>query len=57
VYDEQRPLFGDAAQQDPAEFIEIGDSRPENSLPPDELAALTIVCQVILNLDATIYLR
>jgi hypothetical protein len=57
VYDEQRKLFANATQQDPTRFIELGDTKPDESLPPAELAALTVVCQVILNLDATVYER
>jgi hypothetical protein len=57
VYDEQRELFADIAQQDPARFINLGDTKPDDSLQPAEVAALTVVCQVILNLDATVFER
>ena len=55
VYDEQRKLFADTSQQDPSQFIEAGDSKPDATLSAADLAALTVTCQVILNLDATVY--
>jgi hypothetical protein len=57
VYDEQRQLFADPTQQDPTRFINLGDSNPDKLLKPDKLAALTVMCQVILNLDATVFER
>jgi hypothetical protein len=57
LYDEQHNLFVSPAEQDPVRFIHLGDSKPDDSLPPAELAALTVVCQVILNLDATVFER
>jgi hypothetical protein len=57
VYEEQRALFTDSSQQDPARFTELGDSRSETALPAADLAALTVTCQAILNLDATIIER
>ena len=55
-YHEQRALFA-SGEQDPARFIELGDSTAESKLVPADLAALAVTCQVILNLDATIYNR
>lgn len=40
-----------------AKLIELGDSEIEKEVDPIELAALTNVCQAILNLDATIWKR
>jgi hypothetical protein len=57
VYNEQRQLFGDPSQQDAAKFLEIGDSPAEQTVNAIELAALAVTCQVILNLDATIFER
>jgi hypothetical protein len=57
VYHEQRTLFRDPSQQDPHQFVQFGDSQSDNSLPVADVAALSVVCQVILNLDATIYSR
>lgn len=57
LYQEQVKLFADAAQQDAAKFVSLGESRPQSKLPPVEYAALTVVCQTILNLDATIMER
>ncbi len=57
LHDEQRDLFADASQQDAKQFIELGDSADEKALDPEDLAALAVTCQAILNLDATIYER
>jgi hypothetical protein len=57
LYNEQQALFRDNAQQDPARFIAIGEARTESMLDPAGLAALTVVCQAIMNLDATIHER
>jgi hypothetical protein len=57
VYDEQRTLFADASQQGPDRFVEVGEWKTETELPAADLAALTVMCQAILNLDATIYER
>ena len=40
-----------------AKLIGIGEGKPDASLPPVELAAMTEVAQAILNLDATIWKR
>jgi hypothetical protein len=57
LYHEQRELFLDTTQQDASKFIELGESPPDVELDPKHLAALTVVCQAILNLDAAIYER
>jgi hypothetical protein len=57
LYHDQRELFGRAAEQEAARFIRLGDSGPDESMEPVHLAALTVVCQAILNLDATIFQR
>ena len=47
-------------QSDPAaanQLINEGDSNPNGKVDAIELAAMTIVCQAILNLDATIWKR
>ena len=46
-----------AAVQDRAKFTAIGEARSDSKLEPAALAALTVTCQAILNLDATIYER
>jgi hypothetical protein len=38
-------------------LVALGDTRPNQEISPAELAALTTVCQAILNLDATIWNR
>jgi hypothetical protein len=56
LYGEQLQLFADA-QQDPAKLSAIGEAKLETDLDPATLSALTVTCQAILNLDATIYER
>jgi hypothetical protein len=57
LYNEQIELFQEKAQQNPEAFIKLGDSKLDNKLEPAHLAALTVVCPTILNLDATIFER
>ncbi len=57
LYAEQRKLFENAAEQDASKFIRLGDLKPDEKIDPAHLAALTVACQAILNLDATIYDR
>lgn len=52
----QQQLFqkeGEEAQK----LIRVGASKPDETLPAAELAAMTIVTQTILNLDATVWRR
>jgi hypothetical protein len=57
VYDEQHALFTNSDQQDAERFLAIGESKSTVKANPIKLAALAATCQVILNLDATIYER
>jgi hypothetical protein len=57
LYNEQLALFADTANQNPSQFLKLGESRLDSKLPPAGVAALTVVCQTILNLDATIMER
>jgi hypothetical protein len=57
MYNEQAALFADTAVQNPSQFLDEGESKTASKLAPANLAALTVVCQAILNLDATIYER
>ncbi|MCC6491548.1 MAG: DUF1553 domain-containing protein [Pirellulales bacterium] len=57
LYEEQRQSFEDASEQDPAKLLRIGETETPSDAPGAELAALTVVCQTILNLDAAIYER
>jgi hypothetical protein len=57
IYNEQLKLFAETAQQNAIQFISLGDSEADKSLPPNELAAISVVCQAILNLDATVFVR
>lgn len=38
-------------------LVSLGDSKPREQHHPIELAAMTVVCQTILNLDATVWKR
>ena len=53
---EQRDHF-DANYEDAPKLIQAGDSTPDGQIDPQELAAWTVICQTILNLDATIWKR
>jgi len=57
VYEQQLVEFENGVDGEAAKLISLGDSQSESKLKPAELAALTATCQVILNLDATIYSR
>jgi hypothetical protein len=57
LYNEQLDLFKDKTQQNSAVFTKVGDSKLDPKLDPGHIAALTVVCQTILNLDATIFER
>lgn len=57
VFQQQLAAYEDGAAKDAAKFVSLGDWKSESQLKPAELAALTATCQVILNLDATIYNR
>jgi hypothetical protein len=57
LYNEQATIFADKSQQDPAAFTNLGDSKLDPKLDSAHVAALAVVCQAILNLDATIFER
>jgi hypothetical protein len=57
VYNEQLALFADKTQQDATAFTKLGESKVDAKLDARHVAALTLVCQTILNLDATIFER
>jgi hypothetical protein len=57
IYHEQRALFDDKSQQDAVAFTKLGESPLDSKLEPAHVAALAVVCQAILNLDATIFER
>ncbi|MCS6777711.1 MAG: DUF1553 domain-containing protein [Chloroherpetonaceae bacterium] len=53
---DQRARF----QADPEaakQLLQVGESKPDPDLAPVELAAMTVVAQTVLNLDATIWKR
>ncbi len=56
LYEAQKMLF----QNEPAQadkLIQVGESKPDTTIPPAELAAWTVVAQTVLNMDATIWKR
>ena len=57
LYDEQRRCLRQRPARRRRSILELGDSKPSRGFDAAELAALTVVCQAILNLDATIYER
>ncbi|WP_428305125.1 DUF1553 domain-containing protein [Lacipirellula sp.] len=58
LYQEQLASFNaDANGDSAAQLTALGETKPDAATPPAELAALTVTCQAILNLDATIYER
>jgi Protein of unknown function (DUF1553) len=57
LYNDQRKLFADLTQQDAFKFTQLGELKPDPTLVPANVAALTVTCQAILSLDATIYER
>ncbi|HEY3395040.1 MAG TPA: DUF1553 domain-containing protein, partial [Lacipirellulaceae bacterium] len=54
---EQRKLLSEKAADEAAKFVRLGESQPDAALDPVDLAALTVTCQAILNLDAATYER
>jgi hypothetical protein len=57
LYNEQATLFADKSQQDPTAFTKLGNSKLESKLDAAHIAALAVVCQTIMNLDAAIFER
>lgn len=57
VYAEQLKIFDGKDTSGAEKYLQLGDSKNDSKLPPAQLAALTATCQVIMNLDATIYER
>lgn len=57
VFEQQLAVFESGTVEDASKFTSLGESKPDSKLKPAELAALAATCQVILNLDATIYSR
>lgn len=58
LYQEQLAIFkDDAGAEAAAKLLALGETPRDDSLPAADLAALTVACQAILNLDATIYER
>ncbi|NOZ41259.1 MAG: DUF1553 domain-containing protein, partial [Planctomycetes bacterium] len=53
---EERDYFG-SHPEDAAKLLALGEAPSNSDLPNDLLAAMTTVCQAVLNLDATIWKR
>lgn len=53
---EEKAHYG-ANLEEAKKLIAAGESPPDESVEPADLAAMTVVCQAILNLDATIWKR
>jgi hypothetical protein len=56
IYHEQLALF-ESGEQQAESFLKLGESKPPADVAPNHLAALTVVCQTLLNLDAAVYSR
>ncbi len=56
LYEDELEYFT-ANEDDAKTFLAIGSSQSADSVPVPELAALTTVCQAILNLDSTVTKR
>jgi Protein of unknown function (DUF1553)/Protein of unknown function (DUF1549)/Planctomycete cytochrome C/Concanavalin A-like lectin/glucanases superfamily len=54
---QQRAQLAANGKQDAAKFVQLGESKPGSAHDPVDLAALTITCQAILNLDAATFER
>jgi hypothetical protein len=57
LYHEQVVEFKKLEENDATKFLKTGESKVDEKLPTSNLAAMTVVCQAILNLDATIMER
>jgi hypothetical protein len=57
IYNEQRQLFADKSKQDVDLFVKLGSAPVDAKADQVHLAALTVTCQAIMNLDATVYER
>jgi hypothetical protein len=53
---EQREFFK-SRPSDATALLKVGDSKPDPTLDPTELATFTILAQTLLNLDTNITLR
>ncbi|WP_232536127.1 DUF1553 domain-containing protein [Lacipirellula parvula] len=58
LYQEQLASFSTGSDgAGAAQLTALGETKADEAIPPNEFAALTVTCQAILNLDATIYER
>jgi hypothetical protein len=58
LYQEQLAIFNDTdGMEAAAKLLTLGETPRDESLPAADLAALTVACQAILNLDSAIYER
>jgi hypothetical protein len=56
LYADERTHYGDNVEA-AKKLVAIGEHTANANLNPVELAAMTTVCQAIMNLDATIWRR
>ena len=56
LYREQLALF-DSGEQQAEAFLKPGELKPAADIPANHLAAFTVVCQTLFNLDAAVYSR
>lgn len=56
IYDDQEKLFIENPT-DATRILAHGETKPNDEIKPEQLAAMTIVCQAILNCDATLWKR
>jgi hypothetical protein len=57
IYNEQKQLFADKAKQNIDAFAKLGSAPVDAKTDHVHIGALTVTCQAIMNLDATIYER
>jgi hypothetical protein len=57
AYEQQHALFAGDIEQHASAYLDVGEAPLGTDAPSAELAALAATCQIIMNLDATIYER
>jgi hypothetical protein len=57
IYNEQRQLFADMPQQNVEQFVKLGSAPVDAKVDRIHISAMTVTCQAMMNLDATIYER
>lgn len=57
LFEEQKSLFTEKSKQNASAFLKVGESQAEAKISPESLAALTVTCQAMIGLDATLFIR